>query len=333
MREGKIDMGRLRQNSGHAEKARRAIRLPSDIRIICVAVAIFFALSLANPRFLTTGNIYNLLDQSVVVGIVAIGQTFVILVAGIDLSVGAVTGLAGILFGLSVTRLGFPLYAAIPATALAGACLGLLNGLFVNYGRIAPFIVTLGTMSICRSAAYLFSDGNSISGLPDNLSTLSVAEFAGVPVNFLFLLALFGVAWWYLQRTKGGRTIYAIGSNREAAIAAGLRTTRYANVAYAVSGASAGLAAIFLGSRLMSIDPLAGNGLELDAIAAVVIGGASLFGGRGSMLGSLFGVFIMVLIRNGLNLLGIGPYWQGAAIGTIILVAVLIERMTSASKH
>jgi ribose transport system permease protein len=169
--------------------------------------------------------------------------------------------------------------------------------------------------------------------LPDALSELSVVEVFGIPVNFLFLLTLFAIAWWYLQRTKGGRTIYAIGSNRDAAVAAGLRTTRYANLAYAVSGASAGLASVFLSSRLMSIDPLAGNGLELDAIAAVVIGGASLFGGRGSMLGSLFGVFIMVLIRNGLNLLGVGPYWQGTAIGTIILVAVLIERLTSGTKR
>jgi ribose transport system permease protein len=332
MRNGKIGTAAL--GSGDQVKpARRQLRLPTDARIIAVAIVIFVVLSVASPRFLTYGNVYNLLDQSVVVGIVAIGQTFVILVAGIDLSVGAVTGVAGILFGLLVTRAGMPLYIGVPATIAVGGLLGMLNGFLVNFGRIAPFIVTLGTMSICRSAAYLISNGNSISGLPDGLSALSVAELFDMPVNFLFLLILFAIAWWYLERTKGGRTIYAIGSNRDAAIAAGLRTTRYANIAYAVSGASAGLAAVFLGSRLMSIDPLAGNGLELDAIAAVVIGGASLFGGRGTMLGSLFGVFIMVLIRNGLNLLGVGPYWQGTAIGTIILVAVLIERITSSTKR
>lgn len=333
MRDAKTATAALDQSSAKVSSTRAPLRLPSDVRIIGVALVIFIMMSIASPRFLTSGNIYNLLDQSVVVGIVAIGQTFVILVAGIDLSVGAVTGVAGIIFGILATRAGLPLYLGVPVAIGAGACLGLLNGFLVNFGRIAPFIVTLGTMSICRSVAYLISNGNSISGLPDALSELSVAEVFGIPVNFLFLLTLFAIAWWYLQRTKGGRTIYAIGSNRDAAVAAGLRTTRYANFAYAVSGASAGLASVFLSSRLMSIDPLAGNGLELDAIAAVVIGGASLFGGRGSMLGSLFGVFIMVLIRNGLNLLGVGPYWQGTAIGTIILVAVLIERLTSGTKR
>ncbi|QGZ65589.1 ABC transporter permease [Paraburkholderia acidisoli] len=333
MREGKVEGASFDGTSETGRAPRRPLRVPADARIIVVALVIFVLMSFASPRFLTSGNLYNLLDQSVVVGIVAIGQTFVVLVAGIDLSVGAVTGVAGIVFGTLVAKAGLPMSVGVPVTILAATALGLLNGCLVNFGRIAPFIVTLGTMSICRSAAYLISDGNSISNLPDSLSALSVAEILGAPVNFLFLLALFALAWWYLQRTKGGRTIYATGSNRDAAIAAGLRTTFYSNVAYAVSGASAGLAAVLLSSRLMSIDPLAGNGLELDAIAAVVIGGASLFGGRGSMPGTLFGVFIMVLIRNGLNLLGVGPYWQGTAIGTIILVAVLIERMTSGTRR
>lgn len=301
-----------------------------EIRMLLIFAALFVALSLASPHFFSTGNIYNLLDQSVVVGVAAIGQTFVILVAGIDLSVGALCGVTGIFLGLTLTAAGLPVWIGVPAALVLGGALGLVNGMLVTVGRIAPFIVTLGMMSIGRSMAYVISDGNSVSSLPEGLSYMSLADVFGVPVNFVVLLCLFALAWYYLTYTKGGRTIYAIGSNAEAARASGLSVSFYTNIAYVVSGASGALAAVMLGSRLMSIDPLAGSGLELDAIAAVVIGGASLFGGRGSVIGTLFGVLIMVLLRNGLNLLGVAPYWQGSAIGAIIIAAVLGERIASA---
>jgi ribose transport system permease protein len=301
-----------------------------EIRMLLIFAALFVALSLASPHFFSTGNIYNLLDQSVVVGVAAIGQTFVILVAGIDLSVGALCGVAGIFLGLTLTAAGLPVWIGVPAALVLGGALGLVNGMLVTVGRIAPFIVTLGMMSIGRSMAYVISDGNSVSSLPEGLSYMSLADVFGVPVNFVVLLCLFALAWYYLTYTKGGRTIYAIGSNAEAARASGLSVSFYTNIAYVVSGASGALAAVMLSSKLMSIDPLAGSGLELDAIAAVVIGGASLFGGRGSVIGTLFGVLIMVLLRNGLNLLGVAPYWQGSAIGAITIVAVLGERIASA---
>lgn len=301
-----------------------------EIRMLLIFAALFLALSFASSHFFSTGNIYNLLDQSVVVGVAAIGQTFVILVAGIDLSVGALCGVTGIFLGLTLTAAGLPVWIGVPAALILGGALGLINGVLVTVGRIAPFIVTLGMMSIGRSMAYVISDGNSVSSLPESLSFMSLADVFGVPANFIVLLCLFGLAWYYLTYTKGGRTIYAIGSNAEAARASGLSVSFYTNIAYVVSGASAALAAVMLSSRLMSIDPLAGSGLELDAIAAVVIGGASLFGGRGSVIGTLFGVLIMVLLRNGLNLLGVAPYWQGSAIGAIIIVAVLGERVASA---
>jgi ribose transport system permease protein len=199
----------------------------------------------------------------------------------------------------------------------------------VTFGRVAPFIVTLGMMSIGRSLAYVISDGNSISSLPQGLSYVGLADVFGVPANFLLVVLLFALAWYYLTFTKGGRTIYAIGSNIEAARASGLKVSYYTTLAYVVSGALAALASVMLASRLLSIDPIAGNGLELDSIAAVVIGGASLFGGRGSMIGTFFGVLIMGLIRNGLNLLNVGPYWQGSAIGAIIIIAVLAERIVT----
>ena len=152
----------------------------------------------------------------------------------------------------------------------------------------------------------------------------------GIPTNFLVLIVLYALAWYYLTFTKGGRTIYAIGSNAEAARAAGLRVDFYSILVYVVAGALSAVAAVFLAARILSIDPIAATGLELDTIAAVVIGGASLFGGRGTIIGTLIGVMIMVLIRNGLNLLNVNPYWQGTAIGSIIIAAVLLERFLSA---
>ncbi|PUA19710.1 ABC transporter permease [Glaciimonas sp. PCH181] len=304
-------------------------RYQLELRMFAVLALLSIALSSLSSHFFSLGNLFNLMDQSVVVGIVAIGQTFVILVSGIDLSVGAMTGVAGMVLGLTLTSLGLPLPVAIVCALAVGTLMGLMNGILVSFGRVAPFIVTLGMMSIGRSIAYVLSDGTSVSSLPSELAYIGSADIFGVPLNFVLLVALFAVAWYYLNYTKGGRTIYAIGSNVDAARASGLNVSWYTNLAYVISGALSAVAAVLLSSRLMSIDPVGGTGLELDAIAAVVIGGASLFGGRGSMIGTFFGVIIMALIRNGLNLLNVGPYWQGSAIGAIIIIAVLAERIAT----
>ncbi|WP_414474864.1 ABC transporter permease [Microvirga sp. M2] len=298
-----------------------------EIRMGLLALILALILSLLSPYFLTTNNLLNLLDQSVVMGIVAIGMTFVILTGGIDLSVGSVAGLTGVVLGLALQQ--FPIPIAIVLAILSGAGIGLLSGVFIGQFGLAAFVVTLGMMAIARSLAYIFSGATSITNLPSNLSDIVYASFLGLPANVLALLTLYMVAWGYLTYTKGGRTIYAIGSNREAARTAGLNVVLYNIVPYVVSGALAAVATIFSAAQIMSIDPLAGTGLELDAIAAVVIGGASLFGGRGSLVGTLIGVFIMVMIRNGLNLLGVSPFWQGSAVGGVIIAAVLIERIVS----
>jgi ribose transport system permease protein len=300
-----------------------------EVRMCLVFIALAALLSFASPFFLTTGNILNLMDQAVVVGIVALGQTFVILVSGIDLSVGALTGVTGIVMGLAMTKAGLPVPVALTLAILAGATMGLINGLLVTKGKVSAFIVTLGMMSIARSMAYIISDGDPISSLPDSFAMIASGTLFKIPINFLVLVILFAIATYYLSSTKGGRTIYAIGSNVEAARAAGLKVNFYNVLTYALSGALSAVAAVMLSSRLMAIDPIAGTGLELDTIAAAVIGGASLFGGRGSVIGTFFGVLIMVLIRNGLNLLNVGPYWQGSAIGAIIIVAVMAERIFS----
>jgi len=298
-----------------------------EVRMLALAVLIAVVLSVASPYFLTTVNILNLLDQSVVVGIVAIGMTFVILTGGIDLSVGSIAGLTGIVFGLVVPDLGLPVGALV--AMLSGAAIGLVSGLLIGYFGLAAFVVTLGMMSICRSLCYIVSGGISISTIPESLSDFVYTKVAFIPMNVLVLLVLYLLAWLYLGYTKGGRTVYAIGSNPEAARIAGLSVVGYSILPYVVSGALAAVSALLLAGKILSVDPLAGNLLELDAIAAVVIGGASLFGGRGSIVGTLIGVFIMVMIRNGLNLLGVSPFWQGSAIGAIIIAAVLVERLVS----
>jgi ribose transport system permease protein len=302
-----------------------------ELRMIAVILVVMLALSLASPYFLTVNNLLNVLDQSVIVGMVSLGETLVILIGGIDLSVGSLVGVTGIVLGLSMRHLGLAESCAV--CLAAGGLAGLVNGLVVTFGRIAPFVATLGMMSIGASLAYVLSGANSISGLPAGLGALSADTFLDIPIDFWCLLVVYVVCYWFLTLTKGGRTIYALGSNPEAARVAGLRVSAWSVIVYAISGLMSAVAAIFLASRILSIDPIGGQGLELDAIAAVVIGGASLFGGRGSIIGTLMGVFVMVFIRNGLNLLNVSPYWQGTAIGSIIIMAVLVERLLSGARR
>lgn len=298
-----------------------------EVRMTLLALLIAFCLSFMSPYFLTQSNVFNMLDQSVVIGIVAVGMTFVILTGGIDLSVGSVAGLTGIILGLALREM--PIVPAIALAVAAGGFIGLVSGLLINVFGLAAFVVTLGVMAIGRSLAYILSGQTAISTIPDAMQSIVYTTVLGVPTNVLFLLALYLVAFLYLGYTKGGRTIYAVGSNKEAARAAGLSVLFYAVLPYVISGALSAVAITFSIAQLLSADPLMGNAMELDAIAAVVIGGASLYGGRGSIIGTLFGVFIMVMIRNGLNLMGVSPFWQGTAIGTIIIAALLAERLVS----
>ncbi|MDE3177915.1 MAG: ABC transporter permease [Pseudomonadota bacterium] len=300
---------------------------PLELRMLALALLIAIALSFMSPYFLKTNNLLNLLDQSVVVGIVAIGMTFVILTGGIDLSVGSLAGLTGVVLGLSLHHFSIPV--AVALAVACGAAIGLFSGFLIAYFDLAAFVITLGVMSVGRSLAYIFSGQTSISDIPPEINNLVYTTVFGVQTNVLTLLALYALAWGYLTYTKGGRTIYAVGSNREAARTAGLDVLFYSVLPYVVSGALSAVAATLMSAQILSIDPLAGTGLELDAIAAVVIGGASLYGGRGTVIGTLIGVFIMVMIRNGLNLLGVSPFWQGSAIGGIIIAAVLAERLLS----
>ncbi len=305
---------------------------------LLILVIIFASLQ---PRFLMPLNLFNILRQVSIYGIIAVGMTFVILTRGIDLSVGSLVAMSGLCaavvahggiegrFALSADGTGFHWAFAALAAILAGTLAGLLQGLVVARLSVPAFVVTLGVMAIGRSLAYILSGQTAISNIPEAMQAIVYTNILGIPSNVLFLVVLYIVAWAYLTYTKGGRTIYAVGSNKEAARAAGLNTLFYSVVPYVLSGALSAVAVTFSISQLLSADPLMGNSMELDAIATVVIGGASLYGGRGSMIGTLFGVFIMVMIRNGLNLMGVSPFWQGSAIGTIIILALLVERLVS----
>ncbi len=305
----------------------RRIGARLEARMLGLALIVFVALSFASRFFLTPNNLLNLLDQSVVTGIVAIGMTFVILTGGIDLSVGSVLGLTSVLMGLTMPKFGVAI--GILVAVAAGTAIGMFSGVLIARFGLASFVVTLGVMAIARSLAYIFSGATSIADIPESMTDLVYSSVFGIHSNVATLVALYVLAWLYLTFTKGGRTIYAIGSNREAARTAGLNVLGYSILPYVVSGVLSAVAGVLLSAQILSIDPLAGTALELDAIAAVVIGGASLAGGRGSMIGTLIGVFIMVMIRNGLNLLGVNPFWQGSAIGGIIIAAVLAERLVS----
>jgi ribose transport system permease protein len=296
-----------------------------EARMLGLAVVLAVILSFISPHFFTERNMFNILDQSVVLGIVAVGMTLVILTGGIDLSVGSVAGLTGIILALLLKE--FPIPVAIVLAVGCGALIGLFSGVLIAVFGLAPFVVTLGVMAMGRSLAYIVSGQRSISGLPMGLQDIVYTTVLGVPTNVIFLISLYIATWAWLTYSKGGRTIYAVGSNIDAARAAGLRTLFYSIFPYVASGALAATAMTFSLAQIMSADPIGGNQLELDAIAAVVIGGASLYGGRGSIFGTLMGVLIMVMIRNGLNLLGVSPFWQGTAIGAIIILALLAERL------
>ena len=287
-------------------------------------LALCVGLWIATPYFATTANLANVAEQSAVVGVIAIGMTCVILTGGIDLSVGSLVALAGVVIGSALQR-GAPVLVAVLLGALSGIAAGALNGLMVTRGKLPPFIATLGMMSVARGAALLISDGRPISGFPDTLRVLATGRPLGVPAPVLLMLVLYAMTHVMLTRTVLGRYLYAIGGNEEASEMAGIHVHRYKTIAYILSGLSAAVCAVLLVARLDSAQPIAGMGYELDAIAAVVIGGTSLLGGSGSVIGTLIGALIMSVLRNGLNLLGVSSYLQQVAIGVVIVAAVLID--------
>jgi ribose transport system permease protein len=285
-------------------------------------------LSFTARNFLTWGNINNVLWQVAAIGIIAVGQTMVILTGGIDLSVGGIAAFSAMAGGLLMTANAENVPLGIAATLLVGLAVGLANGLIVAYGRLAAFIVTLGMLSITNSLTYVISDAASIVGLPDGYRVWGRLEFGPVPLYLVTFAVIFLLGHVFLTRTRPGRFIYAIGSNEEAARLSGVNVRAWKTVPYAITGLLCAIAAIILSGKLGAIDPDTGTGFELRTIAAVVIGGASLFGGKGSLVGTLIGVFLIGVLSNGLNLLRVNAFWQGTAVGVVIILSVLIERLS-----
>ncbi|MFM9276716.1 ribose ABC transporter permease RbsC [Paenibacillus jiagnxiensis] len=292
---------------------------------------LIIVVSALNPAFLEPLNILNLLRQVAINALIAFGMTFVILTGGIDLSVGSTLALSSALMA-SLLVSGFHPLLAIVAGCVIGAILGAVNGLMVTKGKMAPFIATLATMTIFRGLTMVFTEGNPITGLSDSLmfQLFGRGYFVGIPVPAITMAITFALLWVVLHKTSFGRKTYAIGGNERASIISGIKVHRVKIMVYSLAGLLAGLAGAILTSRLDSAQPTAGTSYELDAIAAVVLGGTSLSGGRGRIVGTLIGALIIGALNNGLNLLGVSSFYQLVVKGIVIVIAVLMDRKKAA---
>ncbi|MBE3563976.1 MAG: ribose ABC transporter permease [Hydrogenibacillus schlegelii] len=288
-------------------------------------IVLSVALALTTPHFLTVNNILNVLRQVSINALIALGMTFVILTGGIDLSVGSMLALSGAL-AAGMIHGGVPAALAVALALFAGAAMGAANGVLVARGRLAPFIVTLATMTVYRGLTLVYTDGRPITGLGDAFGVIGRGYLFDIPLPVLWLGLGFAGSYLLLNSTVFGRHVYAVGGNEEAALHSGVATDRIKIWVYTISGLAAAAGGIILTSRLNSAQPTAGMGYELDAIAAVVLGGTSLSGGRGTLGGTLVGALIIGVLNNGLNLLNVSSFYQQVVKGVVILIAVLLDR-------
>ncbi len=289
-------------------------------------IVLFAGLSIASPHFLTQTNLSSVVRQTAVINIMALGMTLIIISGGIDLSVGAILAMAG-LFGTMAMEKGQPILIGVAVGLLTGAACGLCNGILITQLRVNPFIVTLGTLGIFRGLTLIISNGLPVHNVPPSFSFLGEGTVLGVPFVLWILVVAAAIVHVVLEHTKLGRYAFAIGSNEYAAFYAGIPVSFHLSAVYAIGGLLTGLSGMIEASRLMTGQPTAGQGYELQAIAAVVIGGGSLRGGEGSVIGTLVGAFVMGLLANGSDLLGISPYLQQAIIGGIIILAVTVDEL------
>ncbi|MBC3012843.1 MULTISPECIES: ABC transporter permease subunit [Staphylococcus] len=290
-------------------------------------ILLIIVVSILNPSFLDLSNLLNLLRQISINGLIAFGMTFIILTGGIDLSVGSILALSSAFIALMITSGVDPIIALIIGV-LIGFVLGAVNGLLVTKGNMAPFIATLATMTIFRGLTLVITDGNPITNLGDSylFQLFGKGYFIGIPVPAVTMIIVFVILLIILQKTTFGRHTYAIGGNEIAAKISGIKVNKIKILIYGISGLMSALAGGILTSRLNSAQPTAGTSYELDAIAAVVLGGTSLTGGKGRIVGTLIGVLIIGVLNNGLNLLGVSSFYQQVVKGVVILIAVLIDR-------
>lgn len=316
-----------------AARTRRALSQAVSLSTLGPLLALLLAsafFTLQSPRFLTGTNLSLVVQQVMVIGTLAIGQTLVILTAGIDLSNGAVMALGTIVMTKFAVDYGLNPFVAILAGLLVCAAFGAINGTLVTRVKLPPFIVTLGTLNIAFALTHIYSNEQTISNLPDILTffgnTFKIGETA-ITYGTVLMFVLFFVTWFVLQQTPTGRHVYALGNNPEAARLTGINTRRLLFLVYTIAGLIYGIAGLLLISRTNVGDPQAGQTDNLDSITAVVLGGTSLFGGRGSVLGTLVGALIVGIFRNGLQLIGVPSIYQVLITGVLVILAVTVDQL------
>jgi len=314
----------LLQRSATLERAKGA---PGALYLLAIMGVV---LTVWTPGFFTPANLTNVLLQVAVLTIVALGMTLVILTEGIDLSLGPVLGLCGVAAGLLVVA-GHPLYVAIGAALGIGVLFGLVNGALVAVGGMPPFIVTLGTFGIAQSIATVLTRGDSVVKLPAYYRWFNDGVFLGVPVPLWATAAVFALTWLLLYRTKFGRYVLAIGGNKQALVLAGTRVRVYHVAVYVYAGLLTAVASFIMTARMNAAHPTIGVGIEFDAIAAVILGGTRFEKGHGGIAGTIVGAVAVGVLRNGLNLLGVGAEWQVAIVGLVIITAVGIDSLRAQS--
>ncbi len=325
--QSKIKVSSAQGNS--REAADYVARLVRESGVAIALLLLIISFSLMSPLFLTQGNITNILTQIAINVILAVGMTFVILIGGIDLSVGSVMAFCAVVAGTVIKMPGYSveisILTALCSAVLMGAACGFFNGIVSAWWGIPSFIVTLGMLNIARGSALQWTDARSIYEFPNEFNSFAVSKIISLPAPFVVALSMVALGWFVLNRTVFGRMIYAIGNNEEAVRLAGHNVRFYKVAAFTICGAAVGIGAIIYMSRLTVASPILGIGFELNAIAAVIIGGTSLSGGRGSIVGTLLGACIIGVLANGLILIGVGDFVRQIITGAVIILAVIID--------
>lgn len=288
-------------------------------------IILCFIITVVTPKFLTVSNITNVFTQVSVNAIISIGMTFVILTGGIDLSVGSTLAISGAL-GASIIKSTGNVFLAILVAAIVGIIVGFINGMLISKGKLQAFIATLATMTIFRGITLVFTDGKPISKLPESFINIGNNKLGFLPIPVLITIIIAAIAIYILSQTRFGRYLYAVGGNEDSARLSGINTNKIKTLVYVISGFASAIGGVIITSRIGSASPNAGVGFELDAIAAVVIGGTSLAGGEGTILGTLIGALIIGVLNNGLNLMNVSPFYQSIVKGLVILIAVLLDK-------
>ncbi len=289
------------------------------LALLCVII------TFVSPAFMTLSNITNVFTQVSTNAIIAVGMTFVILIGGIDLSVGSTVAISGA-FAASIIKSTNNVFLAIIVAGIVGIVIGLINGLLISKGKLQAFIATLATMTIFRGVTLVFTNGTPISKLSESFVNIGNGKLGFIPIPVVITVIVFIIAVYVLTQTRFGRYLYALGGNEDSARLSGINTNKIKTLVYVISGFASSIAGVIIASRIGSASPNAGTGFELDAIAAVVIGGTSLAGGEGRITGTLIGALIIGVLNNGLNLMNVSPFYQSIVKGLVILIAVLLDK-------